>query len=134
MQNQEVEEIKYDEGAGGYSLSLCYASFELRRHMVKASKQKQKETEVVQAGNLCKNGGGCSHFQINTFYDISLPRTSPHQEEVCLLGSNGEVEDPPLEAHHTFVTGISGREREIPLEKNSMVLICNLPSVSLVAP
>ena len=60
MQNQEVEVRKDDEGTGGDSLPLCCASFELIRHIFKASNQKQKEMEVAQARNLCKNGGGCS--------------------------------------------------------------------------
>ena len=78
MQNKEVEVRKDDEGTEGDSLPLCYASFELIRHIIKASKQKKKETEVAQAKNLCKNGGGCSRFQINAFSDILLPRTLPH--------------------------------------------------------
>ena len=42
MQNQEVGVRKDDEGTGGDSLPLCYASFELIRHIIKASKQNQK--------------------------------------------------------------------------------------------
>ena len=106
MQNQEVEVRKDDEGIGGDSLPLCYASFELIRHIIKGSKQKQKETEVVQARNLYKNGGGCSSLQINTFSDTSFSGTSPHPEEVCLLGSNREAKDLPLEAHQTFAIEI----------------------------
>ena len=37
-QNQEVGARKDDEGKGGDSLPLCYASFELILHMIKASK------------------------------------------------------------------------------------------------
>ena len=59
MQNQEFGMRKDEEGNGGDSLPLCYASFELIRHIIKASKKKQKETGVVQDGNLYKNGGGC---------------------------------------------------------------------------
>ena len=54
MKNQVVGAGKDDEGTGGDSLPLCYASFELKGHMIKDSKQKQKETEVVQAKNLYK--------------------------------------------------------------------------------
>ena len=89
------------------------------RHIIKASKQKQKETELAQAKNLCKNGGGCNSLQINTFFDTSFSRTPPHPEEVCLLGSKGEAEDLRLEAHQTFTAEISDEERDIPLEKNS---------------
>ena len=60
MQNQAIKVGKYDEGTGGDSLPLCYASFELIRHMVKASKQKQKETEVMKARSLYKNEDECS--------------------------------------------------------------------------
>ena len=42
MQSQKVEVGKDDKGNGGDILPLCYASFELIRHMVKASKQNQK--------------------------------------------------------------------------------------------
>ena len=82
MPSQKVKVRKDDESTGGDSLPLCDAYFELIRNMIKTSKQKKKETEVVQAKNLCKNGSGCSRFQIKTFSDILLPRTSPHQEEV----------------------------------------------------
>ena len=44
----------------------------------------------------------------------------PRMEGVCLLGSTGEVEDLPLEAHQALVTEISGGERDIPLEKYSV--------------
>ena len=43
MQSQKVEVGKDDKGTGGDSLPLCYASFELIRHMIKASKQKKKK-------------------------------------------------------------------------------------------
>ena len=104
MKNQEGGARKDDEGTGGDSLPLCYASFELIRHMIKASKQKQKETEVVQARNLYENEDGCKSLQINTFSDTPPSGTSPHMEGVCLLGSTGEAEDLPLEAHQALVT------------------------------
>ena len=44
---------------------------------------------------------------------------SPHSKEVCLLGSNEEAENLPLEAHQTFAAEILDEERDIPLEKNS---------------
>ena len=72
MQNQEVGAGKDDEGTGGDSLPFCYASFELIRHMVKASQQNKKETEVVQAKNLYRNEDGCNVLQMNTFSD-TLP-------------------------------------------------------------
>ena len=68
---------------------------------------------------MYKNEDGCSSLQINTFSDTPLSGTPPHPEEVCLLSSNGEVEDLPLEAHQTFTVEISDEERDIPLEKNS---------------
>ena len=80
MKNQEVEVRKDDEGTGGDNLPLCYASFELIRHIIKASKQKQKETGVVQAKNLYKNGGRCSSLQINTLSDTQFSGTPPHPE------------------------------------------------------
>ena len=40
MQIQKVKEEKDDKGIGGDILPLCYASFELIRHMIKAYKQK----------------------------------------------------------------------------------------------
>ena len=42
-QNQEVEMRKDNEGTGGDSLPLCYASFELIRHIIKASKKRKKK-------------------------------------------------------------------------------------------
>ena len=47
MKSQKVEARKDNKGTGGDTLPLCYASFELIRHMIKASKQKQKETKMV---------------------------------------------------------------------------------------
>ena len=41
IRDQKVEAGKDDKGIGGDSLALCYTSFELIRHMIKASKQKQ---------------------------------------------------------------------------------------------
>ena len=52
MRSWEVKVEKGDKGTEGDNLSLCYASFELIQHMIKASKQKQRETEMVQARNL----------------------------------------------------------------------------------
>ena len=109
---------KDDEGTRGDSLPLCYASFEFIRHIINTSNQKQKETGVVQAENLYKNGGGCSSLQINTFSDTLFSGTPPHPEEVFLLSSNGEAEDFPLEAHQTFAAEISDEERNILLEKD----------------
>ena len=40
MQSQKVEAGKDDKGIGGDSLPLCYASFELIWHMIKASRKK----------------------------------------------------------------------------------------------
>ena len=97
---------KDDEGTGGDSLPLCYASFELIRHILKASKKKKKETGVVQAEKLYKNGGRCNNLQINTFSDSPFSGTPPHPKEVYLLVSNKEVEDIHLEAHQTFATEI----------------------------
>ena len=44
----------------------------------------------------------------------------PDIEEVCLLGSTGEAKDLPLKAHQALVTEISGGERDIPLERDSV--------------
>ena len=68
---------------------------------------------------MYKNEDGCSSLQINTFSDTPLSGTPPHPEEVCLLSSNGEAEDLPLEAYQTFAAEISDEERDIPLEKYS---------------
>ena len=80
MQNQEVEVRKDDDGTGGDRLPLCYVSFELIRHIIKASKQKQKEMEVVQAEKLYKKGGRCNSLQINTFSDTPFSGTPPHMK------------------------------------------------------
>ena len=60
MRSRKVKAEEGDKGTGGDILPLCYASFELIRHIVKASKQKKKETEVAQAKNLYRNEDGCS--------------------------------------------------------------------------
>ena len=52
IQSQKVETGKDGECARGDSLTLCYSSFELIRHMIKASKQKQKVEEMVHSRNL----------------------------------------------------------------------------------
>ena len=49
IQSQKVETRKDGECARGDSLPLCYSSFELIRHMVKSSIQKQKEEEMAWA-------------------------------------------------------------------------------------
>ena len=74
---------------------------------------------MAQDKNLYKNGGGCSSLQINTFSDTPFSGTLPHLKEVCLLGSNEEAENLPLEAHQTFTAEILDEERDIPLEKYS---------------
>ena len=88
--------------------------------MVKASKQKWKEMEVTQARSLYRNEDGCSSLQINTFFDTPPSRTPPHIEGVCLLGSTGEAEDLPLEAHQALVIEISSGERDIVFERDSV--------------
>ena len=52
IQSQKVETGKDGKCAEGDSLPLCYSSFELIRHMIKASKQKKKEGEMVKSRNL----------------------------------------------------------------------------------
>ena len=42
MQNQKGRVRKDDEGIEGDILPLCYASFELIHHIIKASKQRKK--------------------------------------------------------------------------------------------
>ena len=54
MQSQKVEARKDNKGTGGDSLPLWYASFELIQHMIQASKQRQKEIEMVQTRILYK--------------------------------------------------------------------------------
>ena len=137
VQNQEVEEGKDDEGTRGDSLPLCYSSFELIQQLIKASKQKRKEREMVQFGNLyrkeddkkklpgdpslaidtswvCDEGSrhrkGCNDPQINMFSDGPPSGVPPHKGGICLLGSAGEAEDLPLEAHQAFVAEISGKK------------------------
>ena len=71
---------KDNRGTGGDSLPLCYASFELIRHMVKASKKNHKEMEVMQARSLYRNEDGCSSLQINTFSNTLSSKMPPHTE------------------------------------------------------
>ena len=133
MQSQQVETGKDDRGIGGDSLPLCYASFEIRRHMIKASKQKQKETEMAQTRSLCKKEedkknqlgdssyatnileiyskgtsyeDGCSSLRINTFSDILPSVEPPHTGGICLLSSTRKAGDFPLETHQALVAEI----------------------------
>ena len=53
IQIQKVEIGKHGECAGGDSLPLCYSSFELIWHMIKASKQKHKLEDMVHSIDLC---------------------------------------------------------------------------------
>ena len=52
MRSREVKVEKGDKGTEGDNLPLCYASFELIWHMIKSSKRKQKEGEMVQSRDL----------------------------------------------------------------------------------
>ena len=52
MRSQKVKVEKDDKGIGGDTLPLCYSYFELIWNMIKASKKKQKEGEMVQSINL----------------------------------------------------------------------------------
>ena len=72
----------------------------------------------MQAKSLYRNEDGCSSLQINTFSDTPPSRMLPHMEGVCLLGSIGEAEDLPLEAHQALVIEISGGEMDALLEKD----------------
>ena len=47
MKNRKVEEGKDNKGTGGDILPLCYASFELIQHMIKSSKEEQREEEMA---------------------------------------------------------------------------------------
>ena len=47
IQSQKVETGKYGKCVEGDSLPMCYSSFELIRHMIKASKKKQKEGKTL---------------------------------------------------------------------------------------
>ena len=47
MQSQKVKTRKDGKCVEGDSLPLCYFSFELIQHMIKSSKQKHKEGEMV---------------------------------------------------------------------------------------
>ena len=132
-----------DKGTRGDILPLCYSSFELIQHMVKASKQKQKETEMVQARNQYKkeddgNHPGdsspatntlgicnevssyedrCSSLQMNMFSSIPPSEVSHHTRGIFLLGSTEEAGDLPLEAHLALVTEISSEKWDVPLKK-----------------
>ena len=53
IQSQKVETGKDGKCVKGDSLPLCYSSFELIRHMIKTSKQKQKLEDLVHSRNLC---------------------------------------------------------------------------------
>ena len=61
---------------------------------------------------------GCSSLEINTFSDTSPLEAPPHTRGICLLGSTGEVEDPPLEAHQALVTKILNEKWDVPLKKD----------------
>ena len=116
--------------------------------MIKASRQKQKETEMVQTRILyrkeddkknqpgdsshatntlgsCSEGTsyeyGCSSLPINMFSDILPSVALPHTRGICLLGSTGESWDLPLEAHQALVIEISSEKRDVPLKRDSMV-------------
>ena len=47
-----LKQKRADKGTEGDNLPLCYASFELIRNMIKASKRKQREGKIVQSINL----------------------------------------------------------------------------------
>ena len=47
MWSREVKAEKGDKGTEGDNLPFCYASFELIRHMIRASKKKRKEGVMV---------------------------------------------------------------------------------------
>ena len=113
MQSQEVGIGKDDKCVEGDSLPLCYSSFELIRHMIKASKKKHKLEGMVHSINLCgkeddneeqscnpslstdasgicdevlSHEEGGSSPQVNTFFYFMPLGISPHKGGICLLG------------------------------------------------
>ena len=58
IRSQEDKADKGDKGIEGDILPLCYASFELIRHIIKACKQKQKEGEMVPSRDLYRKEDG----------------------------------------------------------------------------
>ena len=66
---------------------------------------------------------GCIIPQINTFFNVLPSRISPHTGGICLLGSVGEKEDLPPEAHEeseALVVEILSEKRDFSLNKYSM--------------
>ena len=125
--------------------------------MIRASKQKQKEGEMVQSKNLygrrddkkklpcnpspatdtlgicdevLSHGEGCSSPQINMFSDVSPSGVPPHTGGICLLGSVGEAEYLRLEAHQALVAEILGEKWDVSLKKYSMGPLLQYPSIS----
>ena len=62
--------------------------------MIKASRKKYRQTEMVQAKNL--------HMKEDN--EKKRPEAPPHTAGICLLGFSGEAGELPLEAHQDLVT------------------------------
>ena len=69
---------------------------------------------------VSSHGEGCNNPQINTFFDVLPSGVQPHIGGICLLGSVGEVEDLPLNAHQALVAEISGEKGDVSLKKDSV--------------
>ena len=112
--------------------------------MIKSSKKKQKEEEMAQTRSLyrkeddkkkqlgnsspatntsgiCDEASshreGCNNPQINTFSNVLPSGVPPHIGGICLLGSIGEAEDLPLEAHQALIAKILGKKGNVSLNK-----------------
>ena len=64
---------------------------------------------------------GFNSPQINMFSDVPPSGVPPHTGEICLLGSTGEAEDIPLEAHQALIAEISSEKGDVSLKKYYVV-------------
>ena len=60
---------------------------------------------------------GCSGPHMNTFSNVPPSGVPPHTGGICLLGSAGEAEDLPLEAHQDLVVEILSAKGDASLKK-----------------
>ena len=85
MQSQKVGIGKDDKCAEGDSLPLCYSSFELIQHMIKASKQNKKEMEMTQTRSLCKKEEDKKNQPGDSSYATSIL-------EICIKGQAMKID------------------------------------------
>ena len=115
--------------------------------MIKASKKKHKEGEMMQSRNLyvrgddkkklpcnpspatatsrsfdevLSHGEGCNNPQINMIFDVLPSGVPPHIGGICLLGSTAKAEDLPLEAHQALIAEILSAKGDSSLKKDYM--------------